>query len=277
MSSVAVFGLNIFAKLPLKSHTKSLKLTDIFRVTSFVKIQFRNNADTSKSRNKSANWEDTYSNHVSHLLNLVKTNPELVNNKNKYCTVCEKDDDSLAKDGRYNYPKEVEEAVNKQIVSEFNAGLSYLNMASYFGRTNIGLPGTQKFYINMYNEEVNHAMALIKYQEMRGGHVQLTTLNISNCGNDCTIRKSLELSLEMEKSVSDQLSQILALATKHHDIRTEDFISTDFMKEQIQSIRNLGHLLAVAIRMLKCGLSEFILDKELANATGHTITTKQPQ
>ncbi|GJQ77745.1 hypothetical protein Trydic_g16011 [Trypoxylus dichotomus] len=176
---------------------------------------------------------------------------------------------SAQSEGKYCYHKEVENGINKQIVAEFNAAYSYLGMACYFGRTSVALLGTQKFYMAMFQEEIEHAMIFIKYQEMRGGHVVLANVEATQC-EECDILKSLQLSLCMEKQITDQLFELYALAKKHDDIRTEDFLVSDFIREQIQSVRNLGALIKLAERMGDCGIGEYLLDQKLSASGTHS-------
>lgn len=171
-------------------------------------------------------------------------------------------------EARYKYHQEIEEAVNKQIIAEFNAAYSYLSLATYFGRTGVGLLGTQKFYMGMFNEENEHAMKLIRYQEMRGAPIKLTSVESIECEN-CNIQQSLQLSLGMEREITDRLMQLLELARKHEDIATEDFIVSEYIKEQMESIRQLGALLSLAIRMGESGIAEYLLDMKLATTEGH--------
>lgn len=204
----------------------------------------------------------------------IKTRDRILSNKrNDYCTKSNEEGEELCveNEARYNYHEDIEAAINKQITSEFSAAYSYLSISCQFGRTSVGLLGTQKFFESMYKEEVNHAMKLIKYQQTRGGHVQLTAVPVNEC-TDCSILKSLTLALTMEKAVSDILFELLNLSRQHHDIPTEDFIITEFMKEQLQCIRNLGNLIATATRMNETGVDQLLLDKEMQSAVGHTLT-----
>ncbi|KAI4462588.1 ferritin [Holotrichia oblita] len=268
-----MFALNFFTLSQLPKTITS------FRISSILPIQFRNKSSTTKSTRKSTRIEKINSNlfnskSIGGLLKFIdKYN--FKENEKRFSTDCEKEN-AESTTGRFKYSKEIEEAINNQITSEFSAAFSYLSVACYFGRTNVGLLGTQQFYRRMYSEEIEHALALIKYQELRGGHVELKEVNIGSC-ESCTIQKSLEIALRMEKGVCDQLFQILKLAQKQNDIRTEDFISTDFIQEQLQSLRNIGNLLTNATRMAESGLSQYMLDKEISTQSGHrTIQAGKP-
>merc|ERR1712073_220020 len=58
-----------------------------------------------------------------------------------------------------------------QINMELHASYVYMSMAAYFDRDDIALPGFAKRFQANSEEEREHAMKLIKYQNMRGGRV----------------------------------------------------------------------------------------------------------
>ena len=117
-----------------------------------------------------------------------------------FCTKEKSTDESF---GRYNYHAELEAAINKQIALEFSSGYSYLAMSCYFGRTDVGLRGCQKAYLNMFEEETSHAVKLIRYQLQRAGDVKLYEIPEAKHIDECSICKSLQIALEMEKLVTD--------------------------------------------------------------------------
>lgn len=87
---------------------------------------------------------------------------------------------------------------------ELAAGYTYLSMAAFFGRTDVALPGCHAFFSKMYLEEQAHALKLIGYQNMRGGHVLLCPIAVS--GNDQDWKNAcnaFKVSVEMEKAVKE--------------------------------------------------------------------------
>lgn len=130
-----------------------------------------------------------------------------------YCTSCHKDNDKEStkkKDhGRYKYEAEVESAINEQILTELNASYTYLSMACYFGNTNIALPGSEGLYMKMHEEEHQHAHKLINYQNLRGGTVVLCSIAPPEVKDWESIGKSLEVALEMEKTVKKVTLKVL--------------------------------------------------------------------
>ncbi|KAI4471356.1 ferritin [Holotrichia oblita] len=172
-------------------------------------------------------------------------------------------------EAKYRYHADVENAVNKQISAEFTAAYSYLGLACYFGRSSVALLGTQKFFTDMYNEEIGHGMLLIKFQETRGGNVKIDTLKPMKCP-ECTILNSLEISLKMEKEITEQLLNVIETAKKHEDIRTVDYLTNTFIKDQMEAIRQLGILIAVAEMIGDCGLSQYFMDLKMKSSGGHS-------
>lgn len=108
-----------------------------------------------------------------------------------------------SKSFRHGYDKEVEDAVNHQILAELNASMVYLSMFCYYGRTDIALSGCQEFFKLMYEEEQGHAFEFIEYQLLRGGQVQLFPITVPEDMNWTDITVSLGVALELEKRVKD--------------------------------------------------------------------------
>lgn len=59
---------------------------------------------------------------------------------------------------------------------EYNVSYVYHALYAYFDRDNVGLPGMAKFFKESSDEERNHAELLMKYQNMRGGRVQMGSI-----------------------------------------------------------------------------------------------------
>ncbi|XP_018572769.1 soma ferritin-like [Anoplophora glabripennis] len=150
----------------------------------------------------------------------------------KFCTKPKKDDNKDPP-GRHKYHKDTEKSVNDQIAAELNAAFSYLSMACYFGRTEVSLPGCQGFFMDMYEEELDHAMVFINYQLLRGAHVTLSDIDVPECQDWMCINNAFSAALEMEKLVKEKLDSVFEIAEKHKDLEVMDIVSTQFMKEQV--------------------------------------------
>ncbi|KAF2880473.1 hypothetical protein ILUMI_25703 [Ignelater luminosus] len=176
---------------------------------------------------------------------------------------CTKPPPKQCQPGRHCYHKETEDAVNQQILAEFNACYAYLSMACYFGRTEVALPGCQGFFMRMHEEEHEHALYFINYQIMRGGYVHLYPLTIPECQDWKSIHHALSVAVEMEKLVKKKLILLYNVAEKHHDLSVMDMVSTKFIEEQERSICEMSRLLVRATHMGCNGIAEFLFDKEM--------------
>lgn len=78
---------------------------------------------------------------------------------------------------RSDYSKECEAALNEQINVEYNISYVYEALFAYFDRDNVALPGMAEFFREQCGEEKEHAEKCIKYQNMRGGRVQLQSIS----------------------------------------------------------------------------------------------------
>lgn len=102
---------------------------------------------------------------------------------------------------RYKYDKKLEDIINDQIHVEFTAGYTYLNMAAYYGRSDVALPGLYAYYMKLYYEEQEHAFGFLKYQNLRGGIVCLKPILQIEEVEWPDLPKVFMSSLDMEKDV----------------------------------------------------------------------------
>lgn len=81
---------------------------------------------------------------------------------------------------RQNYHSDCESAINQQINLELYSSYVYLSMAGYFERDDVALPGFRKYFQKASDEERSHAKKFIQYQNMRGGRVVFSNIQVSN-------------------------------------------------------------------------------------------------
>lgn len=79
---------------------------------------------------------------------------------------------------RQNFHLDCEAAINKQINLELYSSYVYMSMATFFGRDDIALPGFHKYFKKSSDEERGHAEKFIKYQNMRGGRVVYSDIQV---------------------------------------------------------------------------------------------------
>merc|ERR1712108_48895 len=111
-------------------------------------------------------------------------------------------------------------------------------------------------------EERDHAMKLIKYQNMRGGRVVFQDVAKAKTDDWISALSAVEASLELEKKVHESLLEMHKVADSHGDAQLTDFIEGEYLKEQVEAQKEIGDLIT---KMKRAGdaLGLHIIDKEL--------------
>lgn len=162
---------------------------------------------------------------------------------------------------RQNYTHEVESAINKQINTELYASYTYLSMAHHFDRDDLHLPGFHNFFIHSHEEENKHAQMLMKYQNMRGGRIRLEHIE-KPCKDEWgTGLDAMKMALKLEKQVNADLFDLHAVAEAHKDHQLLDFIEGNFLREQVESIKEIANFVNTLTRISGNPLGEYQFDK----------------
>ncbi|KAL5072831.1 hypothetical protein RYX36_011815 [Vicia faba] len=144
---------------------------------------------------------------------------------------------------RQNFNNDSEAAINEQINVEYNVSYVYHSLFAYFDRDNIALKGLAKFFKESSEEEREHAEKLMKYQNLRGGRVVLHPIVSPPSEFDHEKGDALyamELALSLEKLVNEKLLDLHAVADSNNDPQLADFIESEFLDEQVQSIKKIS-------------------------------------
>merc|ERR1711915_45367 len=163
---------------------------------------------------------------------------------------------------KQNFHLETEAWINKQINMELYASYVYLSMSAHFARTDIALHGFAKRFRLASAEEKDHAEKLISYQILRGGRVTFQAINKPNLEDWGTAVEAMEASLELERTVNESLLAMHKVAAGHEDAQMTDFIEGNFLKEQVEAIKEIGDMIT-KMRRAGEGLGLHIIDKEL--------------
>merc|ERR1712121_152559 len=127
------------------------------------------------------------------------------------------------------------------------------SMAAYFDRDDVALHGFAKRFRENSEEEREHAMKFITYQNMRGGRVVFQDISKANAD---------EAPLDLEKKVHEALLDLHKEADSQNDAQLTDFIEGEYLKEQVEAQKEIGDLIT---KMKRAGdtLGLHIIDKEL--------------
>jgi ferritin heavy chain len=163
---------------------------------------------------------------------------------------------------RTNFHANSEALINKQINMELHASYVYMSMAAYFDRDDVALHGFAKRFRENSDEERDHAMKFIKYQNMRGGRVVFQDISKAKTDEWTSALNAIEASLDLEKKVHEALLDLHKVADSHGDAQLTDFIEGEYLKEQVEAQKEIGDLIT---KMKRAGdaLGLHIIDKEL--------------
>ncbi|KAK4433356.1 Ferritin-2, chloroplastic [Sesamum alatum] len=160
--------------------------------------------------------------------------------------------DSLA---RHKFADDSEAAINEQINVEYNVSYVYHAMFAYFDRDNVALKGLAKFFKESSLEEREHAEKLMEYQNKRGGKVKLQSILMPLSEFDDAEKGdalyAMELALSLEKLTNEKLLNLHAIASRNNDVQLTDFIESEFLAEQVESIKKISEYVAQLRRVGK--------------------------
>jgi ferritin len=147
--------------------------------------------------------------------------------------------------------------VQEQIFNEFTASQQYMAIGIYFAGAE--LPQLAKHFYSQAVEERNHAMMLVQHLLDRDVDVEIPGVGAvrNQFGKP---HDALALALDQERAVTEQVSQLAAVARDEGDFLGEQFMQW-FLKEQIEEVGLMRTLVRVAER---AGANEFELENFVA-------------
>jgi len=158
------------------------------------------------------------------------------------------------------FSNSTEQEINKQINRELFAHYTYLSMAFHFQRDDINLPNFAKFFHKQAEEEHKHAQLLMDYQNKRGGRIKLNSIR-KPCKDEWgSGLAAMEEALTLEKDIYDALMGLHQHASDLNDAQMTDFVESNFLNEQIDSIQQLAKYVNT-LKRLGEGIGEYLFDK----------------
>lgn len=170
-----------------------------------------------------------------------------------------------------NWDEKCEEIVNKQIQLEYWACYQYHLIWSYFDRSDVSLKNIAQFFKKNADEEREHAHKLMEYQNLRGGRVKLngirevdlSYLEKNNLEND--VLASFKKALEMEQIVYKSLLKVYQVGEECKDPQFTDFISNQYLEEQISAINEIAKYVSQLTRIGNDGHGIWQFDQNFKN------------
>jgi len=134
--------------------------------------------------------------------------------------------------------------VNEQIGNEFAASQQYIAIAVYYDAET--LPKLAAHFYRQAVEERNHAMMLVQY--LLDSDEQVVVPGVKAPQTDFADAVApVALALEQEKTVTQQIAGLVALAREENDLVGEQFLHW-FLQEQREEVSSMSALLAVVTR-----------------------------
>jgi bacterioferritin B len=161
--------------------------------------------------------------------------------------------------------------LREQIRSEFTASQQYVAIAVYFDGAD--LPQLAKHFYAQAVEERNHAMMLVQYLLDRDIDVEIPGIDAVQNQFD-TPAQALRLSLDQERTVTEQVTRLASVAREEGDYLGEQFMHW-FLKEQVEEVATITTLVRISER---AGANLFHLEdfvaRELAAAKADPTAPK---
>jgi ferritin len=136
------------------------------------------------------------------------------------------------------------EALNEQITREFGASQQYLAVAMWYDAQT--LPRLAKLFYDQALEERDHALMMCRYLLESGVRPRVPGVREPQQGFSDLV-EPVRISLDQERRVTDQISELASIAREETDLVSEQFMQW-FLKEQVEEVDLMSSLLAVAER-----------------------------
>jgi len=169
----------------------------------------------------------------------------------------------------YSYNATCMDHLRAHIKRELQASITYLAMGAWANQYNVQRPGLAKMFFESASEEREHGLKMMSYLRMRG-HNDLSILPSSleplngKYQWDMPV-SALRQALVMEKDVTESIKKIIDYCADAEDHHLADYLTTDFMDEQLRGQRKLaGHINTLRGLMSKQPqLADYIFDQKL--------------
>ncbi|XP_019762844.2 soma ferritin-like [Dendroctonus ponderosae] len=167
---------------------------------------------------------------------------------------------------RQNFHKDCEDAINKQVNLELFCSYTYMCMAHHFQRDDVALSGFIHYFKHACDSERDHAHLLMDYQNSRGGRIALKAIEAPGRQEWDTPQEAMQDALELEKRVNESLLQLHSVASGHMDVNLCDYLETNFLQEQVTSIKEIADYVTNLKRVGE-GLGVVVFDNKLRQLT----------
>jgi len=135
-------------------------------------------------------------------------------------------------------------AINQQIGNELSASIQYLSIGAHFASET--LPELAAHFYTQADDERAHALRFVNYLIDAGGRVEIPSIPMPRADFK-SVEEAVQLSLDSEKTVTDQINELVELSQKESDHITKNFLSW-FLTEQLEEVSSMESLLKIVQR-----------------------------
>jgi ferritin len=135
-------------------------------------------------------------------------------------------------------------ALNEQVANEFGASQQYVAIAVYYDAET--LPQLAAHFYRQALEERNHALMIVQYLLDSDADVVIPGVAAPRTDFADAVAP-VALALEQERTVTEQIKGLSALAREENELVGEQFLGW-FLKEQREEVSSMSDLLAVVER-----------------------------
>jgi ferritin len=167
--------------------------------------------------------------------------------------------------------KEIEKALNTQILLEAESSQFYLAMACW-AETH-GFDGTGGFMYRHSDEERTHMLKIVKYVNERGGRAVIPALQQPKPDYD-SLLEIFENLLEHEVAVTNSINELVYMCLESRDYTTHNFLQW-YVAEQIEE-EALARTILDKLKMIgndKGGL--YLFDRDVESITVTSAASDQ--
>lgn len=154
--------------------------------------------------------------------------------------------------------KDLLKAINEQINFEFESAFIYRKMAIELEAQNWS--GFAHWFTAQYQEEMEHAEAMMHYVLERGEKPELKDIKMNDLKLDSLV-DYFEIAYKHECLVSEKIDDIVASAIEKKDFATENFFRK-FVDEQVEEEASTSAILD-RLKMVEGNAGYMIMDREL--------------
>jgi len=155
--------------------------------------------------------------------------------------------------------KKMQDALNEQVMYEFESGYLYLSMATYFHAE--GLDGMAQWMKAQAGEEQAHALKIFDHIVERGGRVELKALQEPQRSWDSPLA-AFKAAYEHERFITGKINGLVKLASEEGDLPANSMLQW-FVNEQVEEEASTSKIVQLLERIGDSGSGLVMLDREL--------------